>query len=153
MNRHLNDDQIAAAVAGTQLDETAAEHLASCVSCKRQVASVRGLIEQRRQEMVAEEPDWEDQRERVLARLGEAEISRSGRRWLRPALAAAALIALAVGVGLLQLPNGGVPDREIAVEEILAEAEALLDDDSIPGFEAIDPGLEGWQEFYENGAS
>jgi hypothetical protein len=130
MNRHLDDDQIAAAVAGTPLDESAAEHLASCVSCNRRVTSLRGLIEQRRQEMVADEPDWVDQRDRVLSRLGEAEISRSGRRWMRPALAAAAVIALAIGVGLLQLPNGAGPDREIAVEEILAEAEALLDDDS-----------------------
>lgn len=153
MNRHLDDHQIAAAVAGTRLDASAAEHLASCIDCRRQVRSLQRLIEHRRQEMRAEEPDWDDQRERVLSRLGGAARSRPGRRWMRPVLAAAAVIALAVGVGLLQLPNGGAPNREIAVEEILAEAEALLNDDSIPGFEVIDPGLEGWQELYENGAS
>jgi predicted anti-sigma-YlaC factor YlaD len=153
MSRHLDDDQIAAALTGAQLDESAAEHLACCIDCRRQVTSLQELIEDRRREMAAEEPDWDDQRQRILSRFGETAHARPRRRWMRPVLAAAAVIALAVGVGLMQLPNGGGPDREIAVEEILAEAEALLDDDSIPGFEAIDPGLEGWQELYENGAS
>jgi hypothetical protein len=37
------------------------------------------------------------------------------------------------------------------VEEILAEVDAVLADDSIPGFEVIDPGLE--EAIYENGTS
>jgi hypothetical protein len=30
----------------------------------------------------------------------------------------------------------------MAVEEVLAEVDAVLDDDTLPGFEAIDPGLD-----------
>ena len=45
--------------------------------------------------------------------------------------------------------SGVVP--ELPVEQILAEVDAVLADDTIPGFELIDPGLD--EEFYENGAS
>jgi anti-sigma factor RsiW len=151
MSEHLNEEQMAAAVAELPLEEAAQEHLANCVSCKGQLTEMRQLIEERRLEMAAGSPNWETLQERVFARIGETAAPRPRRRWLRGALAAAAAIAIAVGVGLLQRPGEVEPESEIAIEEILAEAEELLGNDSIPGFELIDPGIEELQVYYDNG--
>ena len=53
------------------------------------------------------------------------------------------------------LPGGAVDPvgDELAVEEILAEMDALLADDSIPGFEVIDPWVGELETDIENGAS
>ena len=48
-------------------------------------------------------------------------------------------------------PSDPVAGSELPVEQILAEVDAMLADDSIPGFELIDPGLD--DAIYENGAS
>ena len=69
MNRHLDDDQIAAAVAGLGLEPDAQSHLGSCLSCRQQVEDLKGLIGARRQELLSDEPDWERQREEILRRL------------------------------------------------------------------------------------
>ena len=80
---------------------------------------------------------------------------RTRRRWTRPLLVAAAALVAAIGLRALWAPapvvveNGTV--SELPVEQILAEVDAVLADDSIPGFEIIDPGLE--EAIYENGAS
>jgi len=153
MKGHLDDHEIAAAVAGLPLDEPATEHLAGCLSCNRQVTALQRLTIERRRQMADEAPDWQTQQEQILSRLGDSPAPRSARRWMRPALAAAAVVAIAVGVGLLQQPNGVGPSQEIAVEEILAEADALLEDDSIPGFEIIDPRIEDPQAYVGNGVS
>jgi hypothetical protein len=39
------------------------------------------------------------------------------------------------------------------VDEILAEVDAVLDDDSIPGFEVIDPGVDTLEGYAANGGS
>jgi anti-sigma factor RsiW len=153
MKGHLDEQDIEAAVAGLPLHESAREHLASCLNCSREVAALQRLTVERRQQMVDEAPDWQAQQEQILSRLGDLPASRSTRRWMRPALAAAAVVAIAVGVGLLQRSTGVGPSPEIAVEEILAEADALLEDDSIPGFEIIDPGIEDPQAYVGNGVS
>jgi anti-sigma factor RsiW len=153
MTKHLSDDEVAAAVAGVELEAPVQEHLASCLICHRQVTALRDLVEARRAEMAGEEPDWESQRVAVLSQLGDGAAGAKGRRWLRPALAAAAAVAMAIGVGLMQLPGGNGNDHELAVEEILAEADALLEDDSIPGFEVIDPGLDELSSYLSNGVS
>jgi hypothetical protein len=75
-------------------------------------------------------------------------------RWLRPVLAMAAALVLAVAVGVLRPDRSPVPPPgEPAVDEILAEMNALLSDDRIPGFEAIDPGVEALTAEIDNGAS
>jgi hypothetical protein len=153
MARHLNEDELTAAVACTELDDAVREHLAECLVCHRQVTALRELIEARREELAEPIPDWEAQREAVMERLGEIAPARSRRRWLRPALAAAAAVVMAVGVGVLQLDNSDGRDRDLKIEEILAEAEALLADDSIPGFEVIDPGLVELEDYLGNGVS
>jgi anti-sigma factor RsiW len=153
MKDHLDDVEFASALAGEELTGEAAEHLGSCVSCRLRLAEMRGWIEERRQRMERDAPDWQDQRERIAARLDGVSAPRRRRRWLRPAVAAAALIAVAVGVGIMQLPRGEDVRSDLAVEEILAEADALLADDTIPGFEVIDPGFEGLGDDSDNGVS
>jgi hypothetical protein len=147
MTNHLDEHEISAAVAGLELAGPAAEHLESCLECRRRVAGMTQTILQRRAGQAAGEPDWEAARAVVLARLPgvESEPSAAGRlRWWRPLAAAAAVVAIAVAVGLLVPQRVAVDpsEAELPVEEILAEVDAVLADDSIPGFELIDPGLE-----------
>jgi hypothetical protein len=70
-------------------------------------------------------------------------------------LVAAAVVMVAVVVGLIgpSGPEVGVTNGEIPVDQILAEVDALLDDDSIPGFEVIDPGVDDLESYFANGTS
>lgn len=156
MTQHLSEHQISQAVAGLELEPTTAEHLASCVSCRLQVSRTLELFDARRRGLENEAPDWEEQGRQILARLPAPPTARHGRRrwWTGPLLAAAAL--LVAGIGLRALwrpppPSTPVQRLEVPVEEILAEVDAVLADDSIPGFEFIDPGLE--EAISDNGAS
>jgi hypothetical protein len=159
MSSHLDEREISAALAGLELAGSRGEHLSSCLDCRRRVADLALLIEQRRAEQAAGEPDWEAARAAVLARLPEtgSEGAAGGRRlrWWRPLAAAAAVVAAALAVRVLVPDRGAVqPDEsEIPVEEILAEVDAVLEDDSIPGFELIDPGFETLSRVAANGSS
>jgi anti-sigma factor RsiW len=157
MNAHLTNEQFAAAVAGLETVLEAAEHLGCCVSCRHEVAVLQHSINDRREEMEAGFPNWAQQREQVLARLAAVPTGRRApsRRWVRPLLAAAAVLVAVVGVGLL-MPHGAVdplPTQELAIEEILADVDAILADDSLPGFEPIDPGVDDPARYFENGTS
>jgi len=158
MNRHLDDEQIAAAVAGDERSSDVGDHLGSCLECRQKVAALEELIRLRRRTLVADEPDWEAQREAVLGRLPQPQPVRgeSSKSWLRPLMAAAAAMIVVAVVGLMMRPeqteiasNGA----DIAVEEILAEVDELLADDSIPGFEVIDPGVEELEGYMSAGTS
>jgi hypothetical protein len=156
MSTHLDETQITAAVAGLELEPSAAEHLGSCVSCRQQVTAMRDLIGCRRQELEAGAPDWERQRQEIMLRLPPATVGRTFRRrvWSRPLLAVAAVIVAAVGLRALWAPAPAVDPAipaEIPVEQILAEVDALLADETIPGFEIIDPEID--DGFFENGTS
>jgi hypothetical protein len=76
-----------------------------------------------------------------MARLpATAEVVPIERHWRRHALAAAATVLLALGATLLYVQQRGIDpvigsDR---AEQILAEVEATLDSDQIPGFETLD---------------
>jgi len=81
-------------------------------------------------------------------------VDRWRSRWLRPVLAVAAALVVAVGLGWLR--SSGPADPVAAtpsVEEILAEMDELLADDSIPGFEIIDPEENDLEGYFDNGAS
>ena len=157
MNRHLDDEQIAAAVVGAELDPTASGHLGSCLDCRGRVAAMEELIELRRHQMASDEPDWEAQRAGVLDRLPEQQSVRSGgwNFWLRPLMAAAAALIVVAVVGLLRPEPAEIASNgtDISVEEILAEVDELLADDSIPGFEVIDPGMEELESYLAGDAS
>jgi hypothetical protein len=148
MSHHLTDEQIAASVAGLELGDEAREHLDSCLGCRSSVSEMLCLIEKRRGLLAAGEPDWEAQRAGVLAGLDGHASRRRRPGWLTPALAVAAALVMAVAVGLVGGPGGAtIPRDEIALEEILAEAETLLADRSIPGFELIDPDLDEFGDY------
>ena len=158
MNTHLEDRHITAAVAGLELEPDVERHLASCVSCRQQVVEMKELIDARRGEIESGAPDWERQRREILLRLPEAPVMASPmrRRWVRPLLAAAAVLLMVIGLRVLWVPGTPVTpvvDGEIAVEEILAEVDAVLADEYLPGFESIDPGVSDPESIFENGSS
>jgi anti-sigma factor RsiW len=158
MNTHLDERQLSAAVAGLDLDPGAEKHLASCLSCRQDVAAFAALIDARRDEMAAETPDWDRQRSEILLRLPNVPGRRPpvARRWIRPLLAAAAAVVVAVGLELLWSPAPTVDpiaDLEVPIEQILADVDAVLADESLPGFESIDPGVDDLESYFENGAS
>ena len=156
MTTHLTSDEITAAVAGLELEQVVRDHLESCVVCRAEAAVLKGLITARREEIQADAPDWAAQAAEIMDRLPtDAEAGRQRRpKWLRPALAVAAVLVMAVGLGILRLESPvGPPTDELAVEEILAEMDELLSDNSIPGFEIIDPEMDDLATFFNNGAS
>jgi hypothetical protein len=156
MTKHLTSEEIAAVIAGLELGDDVRRHLESCLTCRAEAAGLGELIEARRAEIVAEEPDWQASAERIMARLpadGPQTVTRRP-RWMRPVLALAATVVIAIGVGVLW-PGGPAepPANDLAVEDILAEMDELLSDDRIPGFEAIDPGADDLTAYIDNGAS
>jgi len=156
MSKHLTSDEIAAAVAGLELGTAARDHLVGCVVCRTEIAELEGLIAARRDEISADAPDWDDQASRILARLPSDAVAGSRRRprWLRPALAVAATVIIALGLGWLRSSGPDAPAAETpSVEDILAEMNELLADDSIPGFEIIDPEENELETYFDNGAS
>lgn len=157
MNTHLDDEQIAAVIIGAELERAAADHLESCLDCRRRVASMEELMALRRQRMATDEPDWDLQLAAVMDRLPADDAARPSRRssWIRPLMAAAAALLVVVVVGMLgpDQPEIVSNGTDIAVEEILAEMDEILADDSIPGFEVIDPGMEELESYLSAGAS
>jgi anti-sigma factor RsiW len=155
--KHLNDDELSSAIAGLELSPEAETHLAGCVSCRNEVEALGGAINERRAALESRAPDWQAQRQAVMDRLADrpAASRQTARRWVRPILAMAATLVVAVGVGVLA-PPGAVdspPAQDLPIEEILAEVDALLADDSLPGFESIDPGVDDPESLFENGTS
>lgn len=157
MNTHVTENDIGAVVAGIEVAPEVAEHLSSCVSCRQQVALMQRSIAERREEMAAECPDWQHQLREVMTRLSDTPVARTSgtRRWRVPVLAAAAALVAAVGIRLFLPPEVGdaTPGNDLAVEEILAEVDAVLADDSLPGFESIDPGVNDLATLLGKGAS
>ncbi len=155
MKSHLEEHEITAAVAGLELEAAAEEHLGSCVSCRRQVSAMRDAIDARREDLEAEAPDWERQRQEIMLQLPATAMAMPKRRlWTRPLLAVAAVLLVAIGLRVLWAPAPVVEPgvvSELPVEQILAEVDAMLADDSIPGFELIDQGLD--DAIFENGTS
>lgn len=162
MNAHLGDMELAAAVAGLDLEPLVAEHLAACAACRASVRAMGSLLEQRRLSRYSDEPDWEEQRRAVLARLPTRRrlpIPRVG-LWWRPLLAAAAVLALATTVVLVGHRETAPPaGPDLPVEQILADVDATLDRGGIPGFGPLGslvPGTEGTNDLEDlliNGAS
>ena len=156
MKTHLEEHEFTAAVAGLELEAAAEEHLGSCVSCRRQVSAMRDVIDARRGDLEAEAPDWEWQRQEIMSQLPSAPTVRPMRRrpWTRPLLAIAAILVAAIGLRALWTPASVVDPgvvSELPVEQILADVDAMLADDSIPGFELINQGMD--DAIFGNGTS
>jgi len=137
MNRHLDEAEIAAAVAGLELRPAARGHLEACLHCRQRVGMVRDAIVLRRAALEAEAPDWDAQRAGVLAALGQQE-SAARNRWRRGVLAAAAAAALAAGLAAVAPRPRPSVTASLPVERILAEVDATLDRDAVPGLEPLD---------------
>lgn len=156
MKTHLEEHEISAAVAGLELEVAAEDHLGTCVSCRQQVSLLRDLTQARLRDLEAEAPDWERQRRQIMLRLPATQTPQPvwSRRWTRPLLAIAAVLVVAIGLKALWAPapvaDPGVV-TELPVEEILAEVDAMLADDSIPGLELLDQEID--DAVFENGAS
>lgn len=156
MNTHLRPEEIEAVIAGFEIEEDRRMHLEECVVCRAEAARLTDLIATRREEMLEAEPDWDASAAAVMDRLpaGDTSVETRRSRWLRPLMAAAAAIVVAVGLGVLRPDGTGPPvGDELAVEEILAEMDELLSDDGIPGFEIIDPESSDLETYFDNGAS
>jgi predicted anti-sigma-YlaC factor YlaD len=156
MTRHPTPDELSRAAAGLDLEPAVRSHLVDCVACRAETRRLEPLLDARRREMWTDEPDWDEQHRQIMSRLPSTAATAAARqgRWRRPLLAAAALVAMGVGLAVL------VPDRrleppgaDVAVEEILGEMDDLLADDSIPGFEIIDPEGAQLEAYFDNGAS
>ena len=155
MKSHLEEHEITAAVAGLELEAAVEEHLGSCVSCRRQVSAMREVIDARLEDLEAEAPDWERQRQEIMLQLPATPMARPRRRlWTRPLLAVAAVLVAAIGLRALWAPAPVVDPgfvSELPVEQILAEVDAMLADDSIPGLEPLDQGMD--DAIFDNGTS
>jgi len=159
--QHLTELELVEAVAGRTGDPRVGEHLASCLACHTEVADLQQLISQRQHQLDTLAPSWELQRQQILERLPTSSTARPTHRWLRPVLAIAAALALSLGLAVLYQHSAGAPrqpTQEEQLETILAEVDALLVQDSIPGFESLEeivPSTDELEEYYQtnNGAS
>jgi len=144
MTKHLDDRQLSAALASAALDHNARDHLGSCLACRRRLEIFRDTVAARRRGMMATAPDFEEQKQSILTRVALPAAAPAGlrKRWVRSLLAAAATALLVAGAGLLYHHTSqttlNLPRPDLPIEDILAETEALLADDSIPGFDILD---------------
>jgi len=172
-DQHLDEHALSAAVAGLDLEARDRQHLDGCLTCRRRVESARSLLEAARDRQRADEPDWWAQHRAIMARLpGAAPLApvaadqpAAAPGWparllrrpavRRPLMAAAA--ALIVAVGLLALNRPWQPTQspagDIAVEDILAEVDAMLAEDQLPGFEPLEPIVPDLDEIQAYSAS
>lgn len=160
MNTHVTDSELSEAVAGVSVDPRIEEHLGSCVACRRRLDEVREILALRRADLEAGAPDWEAQRQRILAQIESPRAVvvplRRG-RWWRPALAAAASLIAAAGLWIgVARHRPAQTAGTLAVEQILSEVDATLADNEVPGFEALDsivPTSDEIESLISNGAS
>ena len=158
MTRHLDDRQITTALADPGGDRDVRRHLSECVACRRRLDALEELLEQRRQELLRGAPDWGEQERRILDRVADSTVvplPARRRRVARVLVAAAAVAVMALAILLVQ-PGGESGGSSLAVEEILAEVDATLDSDTLPGFEPLEPMVPDADElesYLVNGAS
>ena len=127
---HLNDDELNRALLGEELGGEAAEHLSSCLACRRRRDGFLALVE----EVRGADPDEATRvrvRERALALWG----APSRRHWLRWAAAAAAVVVLSV----LPLLRARTPaPKPVNTDAVLVEVNKVLDRDPLSAMASED---------------
>ncbi len=144
MNTHLNDEQIGRVVAGLAIEAEAADHLETCLACRRQVEELDTLLAARRDAMEEEAPDWETHLRSVMTALP-ARDTRRNRLW-RPLVAAAAAAAAALGLVVLSPHTHRQVRPQIAVEQVLSDVDATLAGDPLSGFAPLEELVPDAQE-------
>ncbi len=120
---HLNEDELNLAVIGEELPPDAAEHLASCLDCRRRRDAFLALVEQARG-VDPEEATLATVRERALTAWGAA----PRRHWVRWLAAAAAVVVLS----LLPLVRSRAPQSPaINTEAVMLEVDQMLERDPL----------------------
>jgi hypothetical protein len=147
-DQHLNDEQLAAVIAGLSVDPAAQAHLAECLACRRSVQMTEEAVALRRRQMEAQAPDLTRQRREIMDAIGRVDGQGNGRRSRQLLLAAAAAVAAVLLGSLLwtlgwQRPEAqsfaiAAPTTDIAAEEVLAQVDAVLASDQIPGFAPLE---------------
>ncbi len=134
MTRHLTDEEIARAITGEPLGGPAARHLEACVACRREADVLRAFVTGERARLEDAAPDWDVQLGAIMGAIG---VPAPRRRPLWRPLAAA-LLAAAAAVAIVLIPEHGAHRQGIAVERVLAEVDATLDDDPLQGFAPLE---------------
>ncbi len=147
MNKHWTDQDLDLFLSGEELAGERMEHLQNCLSCRRRIDTFRRLVHDAAAELESELPEPEEQVDAILQRIASEGPRRArlghSRLVLRRSLLMAAATLLIVLGGLSLRPGGRAklsptPRPELQIEEILSTADALLADNSIPGFEGLD---------------
>ncbi len=148
MSNHLADHDLTRAAAGLELAAADRDHLASCLACHAALTAFAGAVASRRAALEREAMSRPALSAAVMARLAAQPAPRPRRHppLLQGVLAMAATLVMAVGLGLVvrrhavpELVAVPTPVAALAVEDVLAEMEAILADDSIPGLWVADP--------------
>jgi hypothetical protein len=128
--RHLRDDELDLALAGEALPADVAEHLASCLVCRRR----RDAFLETLDAAMGPDPDEATRRrvrEGALAAWGGASRKRHWVRWLA---AAAAVVVL----GLLPLLRNHTAAPKLNTDAVLVEVDAVLAQDPLAGLASED---------------
>lgn len=146
MTHHLTDERLTEVLGGEAPTTAERAHLEACLGCRRELTALGELIATGRDDLGATTPDWRAQRARVLAAIAEGAgqprrvAAGPWRRWRTALVSAAAVAVTAAGLVALRPPS---PERgDLPVADILAESDALLAEDDIPGFGALEPSLD-----------
>jgi len=156
MNTHWTDDDFDAFFCGDEIGPERLAHLKECLSCRKRVDDFSALVEGASRQIEAEMPEAGEQLESILVGIASLSTTQNhgrGRKWRalsgvqRSLLMAAATLLLILG-GLSLRPAGRTrlaptPRPDLQVEEILSTANALLADNSIPGFDGLGSLNEG----------
>jgi hypothetical protein len=125
---HLNDDELNRALLGEELGGEVAEHLSSCLVCRRRRDAFLALVE----EVRGADPDEATRvrvREQALALWG----APSRRHWLRWVAAAAAVLSV-----LPLLRNSTPAPKAVNADAVLVEVNQVLDRDPLSAMASED---------------
>ncbi len=121
--RHLRDDELDLALAGETLPAEVAEHLASCLVCRRRRDGFLAAVDAAR----GADPDGVTRRRVRKGALAAWGGTKRRQHWARWAAAAAAVVVL----GLLPLLRSHTVTPKLNTDAVLVEVDAVLAQDPL----------------------